>query len=133
MADLGYISPELLALVEVFEYKPGWSQYIQHELADDGAGGWHLFIVSNTENSLKPNEKISVRHGFLIPAASYNKNSWMNWLLMRCVDVETHEACEFFKIDGVRVFAPHHGNGENPYIIWHTSDYATAKKRAGED
>lgn len=136
MTDLSeryYVSPVLVELVKQLEYKPKWAMYVGFEIAEDGAGGWHFFVVSHTENSLKPEENIRVRHGFLIPAASYNRNSWAAWLFDRLLDVERHEAGEFFKINGLREFAPHHSNGENPYITWHIGDYETAAKRAGDD
>jgi hypothetical protein len=129
----GYLSPVLSDLVPRLKYRPGWEIYIDHEVADDGAGGWHLFVVSLTDNSLDPSRKIRVRHGFLIPPASYNRNTWASWLFARLCDVDTHEVAEFFQIDGVREFAPHHGNGEDPYTVWHVSDYATASKSSGDD
>jgi len=132
-SERGYLNETLVDLVKRLEYKPNWRMYIDFEQEDDGSGGWHFFIVSYTEDSINPANFIRVRHGFLIPAASYNRNSWVAWLRSKFADVENHELGEFFKIDGVREFAPHHGNGEDPYIVWHTSDYATAKKRAGDD
>lgn len=131
--DKGYLSPVLEELVHQLTYKPGWQLYLGHEVANDGAGGWHFFIVSNTEDSLNPGMRMFVRHGFLIPAASYNRNSWAAWLFARVQDVETHEAAEFFRLSDVREFAPHHGNGENPYLVWHTSDHETARKSSGDD
>jgi hypothetical protein len=130
---LPYLSNVLLELNSLVSYKPNWTHFIGYEISEDGSGGWHLFIVSHTENSLKPGESIRVRHGFLIPPASYNRDSWAAWIFDRYRDVETHEAAEFFRIDGLREFAPHHGNGEDPYRVWHTSDYATAKKKSGDD
>lgn len=128
-----YVSPVLLELVKQVTYKPNWQLYVAFELAGDGSGGWHFFVISDTENSMDPSRRIRVRHGFLIPPASYNRNTWAAWLFERLRDVETHEACEFFRINDVREFAPHHSNGENPYIVWHTSDYITASKKSGED
>lgn len=128
-----YVSPVLTELIKQVSYKPNWMIYVEHEVGDDGSGGWHLFIVSDTTNSLKQTERIRVRHGFLIPPASYNRDTWAIWIFDRLRDVETHEAGEFFRICGLREFAPHHGNGENPYVVWHTGDYTTALKRAGDD
>lgn len=131
---LDYISPVLVEIVKVLKYKPKWKNYIGHEVGEDGSGGWHFFIVSNTENSMVPGEMdYRVRHGFLIPPASYNRDNWIAWLFDRFRDVESHEAGEFFKVNGEREFAPHHGNGEDPYRVWHVSDLATAKKRAGDE
>lgn len=128
-----YLSPVLKELVPRVTYKPDWAIRLGHEVADDGAGGWHLFITSSTANSLDPSRTIRVRHGFLVPAASYNRDSWAAWIFDRLRDVETHEAGEFFQIDGLREFAPHHSNGENPYLVWHIGDYATASKSSGDD
>lgn len=133
MNDAPYLSPVVKDLVSRLEYKPGWLLYVEHEVGDDGSGGWHFFVISNTEDSLNPGQRIRVRHGFLIPPASYNRDTWAAWLFDRIRDVETHEAGEFFRIDGYREFAPHHGNGENPYLVWHVGDHATANKRAGDD
>ena len=129
----GYLSNQLRALVLELTYKPDWQVYIDYEVAEDGAGGWHLFIVSNTVDSFNFDKRIRVRHGFLIPAASYNRDTWAAWLFERFVDVERHEAGEFFRLNGVREFAPHHSNGENPYLTWHVGDYATAAKKSGDD
>lgn len=131
--NLPYLSPIINELVPKLKSYPGWVHYIAYEVADDGAGGWHLFVVATTPDSIRPGQQITVRHGFLIPAASYNRNSWVAWLRDRLADVNNHELGEFFTIDGVREFAPHHGNGEDPYVVWHMSDYETAKKSAGDD
>lgn len=128
-----YLSPILKDLIDKITYKPHWQIYLGYEVGKDGSGGWHLFVVSYTDDSLDPSRTIRVRHGFLIPAASYNRDTWVAWVFDRLRDVETHEAGEFFRVNGVREFAPHHGNGENPYLVWHVGDYATAAKRAGDD
>lgn len=128
-----YVPEHLPELVGECTYKPGWTVTLGTEYAPDGAGGLHVFIVSDTENSLLPGERIRVRHGFLVPPASYNRDTWAAWLFDRFRDVESHEAAEFFRLNDVREFAPHHGNGEDPYRVWHVGDYATAAKRAGDD
>jgi hypothetical protein len=128
-----YQPAHLDELVRGLTYKDGWQFYLGIEYDEDGAGGLHFFVISHTPDSLNPDQMISVRHGFLVPPASYNRDTWAAWLFDRIRDVETHEAAEFFRLDGLREFAPHHGNGEDPYRVWHISDYATAKKRAGDD
>lgn len=132
MSD-NYRPKHLADLVDGLRYKPRWQMYLGVEHAEDGAGGLHFFVVSDTEDSLKPGKRIRVRHGFLVPLASYNRDTWAAWLFDRIRDVETHEAGEFFRLDGIREFAPHHGNGEDPYRVWHVSDYATANKSSGDD
>lgn len=126
-----YEPPGLRDLVESITYKAGWSFMLANDYDDDGSGGLALHIISDTDNSLRPG-RIRVRHAFLVPPASYNRNTWAAWLFDRVRDVESHEAAEFFRLNGVREFAPHHGNGEDPYRVWHVSDYATAAKSAGD-
>jgi hypothetical protein len=125
--------PGLRELVESITYKPGWKFWLATFIEDDETRGVAFYVVSDTENSLDPAKRIRVRHEFLVPPASYNRNTWAAWLRDRVADVESHECNEFFKLDGVREFAPHHGNGEDPYRTWHVGDFATAKKRAGDD
>lgn len=121
---------ELRQLVDEVSYRDGWT----FELLDDYdrgqfSRGLTLVITARVRDSLAPSVDIGVRHLFIVPAASYNRASWMRWLLDRLIDVETHEACEFFRIDGERVYAPHHSEGEDPYIVWQIGDLATAQKR----
>lgn len=121
-------------LVHSWKYKPGWMAYLSDVPNDEtGTGGLRLFIVSDTENSLDPKHRIRVKHEFMVPPATYNRGSWLIWLRDRVRDVEEHESNEFFMIAGQRVFAPHHGNGENPYITWVIGTQEAADKSAGDD
>jgi hypothetical protein len=128
-----YEPPGLRDLVKSITYKPGWQFWLVDETEEDGSGGLQFQVVSDTENSFDFGSRIRVRHSFLVPAASYNRDVWAAWLFDRVRDVETHEAGEFFRLDGVREFAPHHGNGEDPYRVWHVSDWSTAAKSSGDD
>ena len=48
-------------------------------------------------------------------------------------EVERHEACEFFQIDGERPYAPHHGPGNDPYIVFdHGTDEDVRTSFRGE-
>lgn len=128
--------PQPLAdLVAGWTYKPGWTASLSTVVPPDEhqAGGLRLFIVSDTENSLDPTRRVRVRHEFIVPGAMYLRSSWLRWLWDRVLDVEAHEAGEFFRIDGERVYAPHHGNGENPYITWQIGTQDAADKSAGDD
>lgn len=124
--------PGLRALVEAIDYKLGWDFQLVRIVEPDGSGGLTLWIVSDTEDSMNPKKRIRVCHSFLVPLATYNRDTWAAWIFDRVRDVETHEAAEFFKLDGLREFAPHHSNGEDPYRVWHVGDWATAAKRAGD-
>lgn len=125
--------PGLRELVESYEYKPGWTFWLGVFSEDGEERALAFYAVSDTENSMDPTKRIRVRHEFLVPPASYNRDTWAVWINDRVGDVEMHERNEFSRFNGVREFAPHHGNGENPYITWHVSDYATANKSSGDD
>lgn len=128
-----YVPEHLPELVKLIKYKPGWEFRLIEKFEHDGSGGLQLWITSDTLDSFDFAKRIRVLHSFLVPRASYNRDTWAAWIFDRVRDVETHEAGEFFRIDGVREFAPHHGNGEDPYRVWHVSDWATANKSSGDD
>lgn len=130
---LPYEPPGLRKIIQSISYKPDWRFYMRTFSEDGEIRGWQLSIFSNTENSLNHSQRINVHHSFLIPPASYNRDSWVAWIFDRIRDVETHEACEFFQVGGYREFAPHHSNGEDPYRVWHVSDHATARKQSGDE
>jgi hypothetical protein len=128
-----YLPPGLEELVASISYKPHWMFGLTFKIDADGSGGLRFEVTSDTENSLNPRQRIRVLHSFLVPAASYTRDTWAAWLFDRVRDVESHEAAEFFQLDGYREFAPHHSNGEDPYRVWHVSDHATARKRSGDE
>jgi hypothetical protein len=110
---------------------PGWLIYLGR---DNDGGGWPvLHFVSNTPDSYNPDEWIRVNHSFLVPMATYNERTWQSWIFERYCDVWRHEAGESLMFNGVRMFAPHHANGENPYITWYVGDYADTRVKAGDD
>ena len=132
---LPFEPPFLRELIESVKYKPGWTFTLGTfpKDSDEPPRAWAFYIVSDTEDSFNFKRRMRVRHEFIVPPATYNRDEWAAWLFDRVVDVERHEAGEFFRIFGVREFAPHHGNGENPYRTWHVSDWATADKSSGDD
>lgn len=104
-------------LVKGCTYRPGWHVWLEHEDRGQGSVGLTLTVQTNTVNSYRHDEPLRVRHLFIVPAASYDVRSWQRWLFDRFVDVETHEAMEFFTIDGVKPLAPSHGPGNDPYLV----------------
>jgi hypothetical protein len=120
-------------LIDSITYKTDWLFAIGLFREDDEPRAWAFYVISVTADSLNPHRRMRVRHEFLIPSATWNRTTWAAWLFDRVRDVETHEAAEFFRLDGYREFAPHHGNGEDPYRVWHVSDHATARKSSGDD
>lgn len=79
-----------------------------------------------------------VRFLYPVPAATFDRATWLEWL-MDCVEqTELHETREFFRlewteiVDGVETrrvehpFAPNHGPGRDPYRRY---SYATDEQR----
>jgi hypothetical protein len=74
---------------------------------------------------------ITVNHYFAVPPATYNRQSWTQWLFDRLGSVDTHERMEDFAFatdhniapDGnadevlERPLAPCHGPGWDPYLV----------------
>jgi hypothetical protein len=125
-SDVDQRAPHPTALSELVasvRYKPGWSFRLAYEERGQGCAGLTLTITVETTNSYPPHEPIGVRHLFIVPAAAYNTRSWRRWLFERVVDVERHEAMEFFVLgDNVHPYAPHHGPGEDPYTTYEHAD-----------
>lgn len=129
MPDL-WEPPGLRAIVDSIRYLPGWMIYLGRD--NEGDGWLCLHIVSDTPNSYALDEPIRVNHSFLVPMATYNERTWKAWLFDRFLDVWRHETGEFLAFGDVREFAPHHGNGEDPYRTWHVGDLADTRVKAGD-
>lgn len=137
-------------LVNALAYRPGWTFQLSDlsrdlkdpakwgrltDHSDELAGGLTLTITTCGYDSYHTDrgENYRVNHFFIVPAATYDERSWRRWLFDCFVKVETHEAMEFFAIDGARPYAPHHGPGNDPYLIFeHGSDLDVRTRFTGE-
>lgn len=120
--------PEILAqLVKALAYRKGWTFSLSHRDRGQGSKGLTLRILIECVDAYYPDQEISINHYMLVPPASYNEPSWKRWLLDQVLLVERHEACEFFQINGVRPYAPHHGPGFDPYIIFDHGEVQDAR------
>jgi hypothetical protein len=108
---------QLAALVASCTYRPQWRLYLDTLDRGQGSVGLTLTVLVQTDDSYEPHNPIRVRHLFPVPPAAYNRQSWQHWLFEQLLEVERHEAMEFFEIDGVKIFSPNHGPGWNPYLI----------------
>lgn len=127
---------ELEDLVDNLQYRPGWTCELERR-RDRGQGsvGLTLAIYTLGYDTYHPDRGQTYRvvHYMIVPAANYNRQSWQRWLLEQFLLVERHECCEFFKIGKKRPYAPHHGPGNDPYIIFeHGSDIDTRTMYTGE-
>ncbi len=110
--------PEVLDdLVTALHYKPLWTFDLEDLDRGQGSTGLTLSILIDTPDSYNPDVRRRVVHYFPVPPAAFDMRSWRHWLFARVLDVETHEAMEFFTIDGDKPYAPSHGPGNNPYIV----------------
>jgi hypothetical protein len=113
----------LAALVSKATCKPGW----KFDLVREADGAVRLAITVPGPDSYDPEYKLTVRHFFPVPDATYNEKTWRRWIFERCRGVENHELGEWFKIDGHRPFAPLHGPGEDPYTVHEFRDEIDAR------
>lgn len=88
-------------------YKPGWTFKVA------GPGGRFLCVFARTPDSLAPERMRVTQHQFEIPDGQ-DRREFARWVFDRLLEVERHEAAEFFQVDGERPFWPGHGDGD-PY------------------
>lgn len=105
------------ALITGLVYKPGWSFRLHDQDRGQDSVGLTLTITVTTPDSYNHANIIRVAHLFPVPPAAYDVRSWQRWLLDRIGDVDLHERCEFFTINGEKPYAPSHGPGNDPYLI----------------
>lgn len=105
----------LEALLARIEYKSTFSFMLADIDRGQDSEGLTLIIRASTPDSYAPDRIRRTAHYFIVPAASYNEKAWRRWVFECILKVEQHEAMEFYKVDGVRPFAPRHGPGHNPY------------------
>lgn len=120
--------------VEEFRYKPDWRFWLSTEGRDYApedhdrlhpiAGGLTLNFHVPCLNSYHPERPYpGVHHTHIVPAATYNRQAWEEWILSCVLLSENHETCEWarFVLPNVeaerRPFAPTHGPGDNPYVV----------------
>lgn len=92
-----------------------------------------LYIYTYNVNTYAPDEMRHTRHEFVVPCATYHEQGWTRWVFDNIMGIETHETTEFFFMDGGRIYAPHHGNGWDPYTFWPGHDKSEKRKQPGDD
>lgn len=123
----------LVSLVERLSYRRGWTFQLVDMDRGQGSAGLTFCATGTYPDTYDPDTTIRVRHLFPVPPAAYDERSWRRWLFERILEVERHEAAEFFQVDGARPYAPHHGPGNDPYIIFeHGTDLDVRTDFRGE-
>jgi hypothetical protein len=123
---------ELEEIVARLRYRPGWTFRLESIERDPASSGLTFIVRSLGYDSYHPErgENYGVLHYFPVPPATYNRASWLEWVRDRLIEVETHEVCEFMRLEAdgedvamgadprvERPFAPNHGPGWNPYAV----------------
>lgn len=128
--------PQILhELVGQVAYRPGWQFKLGHLDRGQGSEGLTLDIITLGYDSYHPDrgQTYGVHHFMPVPPAAFDRRSWQRWLFEQVLLVERHEAMEFFVIDGERPYAPHHGPGNDPYIVFeHGTDLDVRTRFTGE-
>jgi hypothetical protein len=89
---------ELADIVEKLKYKKGFRFELGPHTDDGGAEFLAFQIIAVTDDSIAEGQRRGTRHLFIVPASTYNRANWLRWCYERVIDVERHEAAEFFSI-----------------------------------
>ena len=119
-------------------YRPRWNVYLEDMRRGQGSEGLTLVVdalVQDSRAAFPTDDQmplIRVHHLFPVPPAAYNMRSWRRWVFDRLLEVERHEAAEFFVVDGERPFAPLHGPGNDPYMVVEATPTEARTNNRGE-
>lgn len=114
-------------------YKDGWSirlDYIERPTEQfAGSKGLTLRIGAAVPDSVRPGQTVQVEHWMSVPPTSWSHDTWVRWVLDQLILVETHEAMEFYAVNGKKPYFPAHGPGRDPYAI-ELTDAEIERRRA---
>lgn len=115
--------PDPLALrqaVDELRYLPGWViQLVDDMNRGQGSRGLTLTIEPDKPDSYHPEQHVRTRFLYPVPAASFNRESWEEWLWARIEETEGHERAEWFRFgeEERRPFKPAHPDGWDPGVV----------------
>lgn len=100
----------------------GWVFKLRQGEHDDGeVVGLRLEIITSAPDSYDYRHPVRVSFEFAVPAVTWNRRAWQEWLFDRLMDVHRHEAGEGLAFEYIdektgrryreRPFAPFHGPG----------------------
>lgn len=105
------MTEDLRWLLGRISYKPDWSFNIKNYAGDSSV--FEISIKTIDSNGGAP---LLINHHFPIPLKGFGYDL-ERWVLDCILMVEQHEACEFFKLDGIQIYLPEHGPDGHPYKI----------------
>jgi hypothetical protein len=122
------------ALIQCLTYKKGWSfalhAYQGHSRAlqisvetvnsKDGQSEYETYNSYSYIKWDRFDRPTNVQHFTVVhrlPIPPYPIDDVERWVLDQILKVETHEACEFFKVNGFQTYFPEHGANSDPYKV----------------
>lgn len=122
---------ELGAVVDAASYTDGTRFALER---DDDSNYAILYVFIHAPNSYREDRADRyTRSEFVVPVATYDRANWTRWIFDRVKATAIHKVCEWFQVDGERIYPPNHGNGEDPYVEWHLNTAERAAKAPGDD
>lgn len=88
----------LKEILRSFTYRPGWRFSVEDK---------HLVVRATVIDTDNPNQEVPLGFEISLPSFTDPVFDWTDWLFRQIMTIEQHEAQEFFKINGVKVFDPH--------------------------
>lgn len=110
---------DLAAAVDELRYLPGWIIDLTIEDRGQGCSGLTLNVYPDKPDSYHPERHVRTRFLYPVPAATFNRESWEEWLWARLEDTENHERAEWFRFGEAerRPFKPAHPDGWDPSVV----------------
>lgn len=107
---------KLTEIIATLAYKPKWQFMITHDIPQKFCV--HIECEDSTGRyDPRFQSKFHVAHHFEIPPYDMPIEELERYILDRIMDVDRHEAMEFFKIKGKAVFMPDHSDVTKLYSI----------------
>jgi hypothetical protein len=97
---------ELEAAVAELRYVPGWRFTLTEETRGQDCAGLTLSIFPDKQDSYHPKSHVNTVFTYPVPAASFNRESWEEWLWGRIEDTENHERAEWFRFVTITLHTP---------------------------
>jgi hypothetical protein len=96
-------------LLRRFTYKPGWRFKIAGDYEDPPRppGPGAIQVTFQAPDAYHPKRVVPIISVIAIPDQPEDEDRLARWLFDRILDIERHEAGEWFVIDGRRPFDPH--------------------------
>lgn len=97
-AELHELEQPLRTLLRDFTYRPDWHFYVK---------GGYLCVRAAVVDTDDPTQICPLKYKQALPPYAPPSFPWQRWLFDQIMRIERHEAQEFFKIAGMKVYDPH--------------------------